>query len=558
MRFNGKKFIFGCLIITAVLSMIFFLPTAKRADAKADKQSSDSETADADTSVKEKTLPPGPMDEYHRGTPRTAVEGFFAATQDGDFEAAANYLNLSTVPKELRPSRGPELARQLNVVLERSLVIDPDVLSTDPKGNTEDGLKPRQEILGQLKTPEKTVDILLHRISREDGVMIWKFSRQTVADIQLLYTHFGYRPFEEQLSRFFPNAVFLGWQLWQHVAFLIGIVLAFLVAYIFSMLIRWLVMRNNKKMGKKIATLVIGPVRILVWFFLADWVLVYIGPSVTIRAILSQGLLGIIAVTWAASRMIELGHAVWLKRLQKSGQDSAIPLLKPAKTFVNILLILLAVLVWLDNLGFNVGALLAGLGVGGVAFALAAQDTLKNLIGSVMILLDKPYRVGQRVVAKGHDGVVEEIGLRSTKLRRLSGHQATIPNEQMANTDIENVDRRPNIRRFFNIAIRYDTPLEKVDRAVKIVEGILDNHEGMDPELTPRVYFNEFNRDSLNIIVLFWYHPPDYWAFMALSQRINKQIMQAFETEGIAFALPSQTVYSESNVASGHPMLGEA
>ena len=558
MRFNGKKFIFGCLIITAVLSMIFFLPTAKRADAKADQESSTSEAADTDTSVKKKILPPGPMDEYNRGTPRTAVEGFFAATQDGNFKAAAEYLDLNIVPPAVRPTRGPELARQLNVVLERSLVIDPEVLSIDPKGNTEDGLKPNQEVLSQLKTPEKTVDILLHRVTREDGVMIWKFSRQTVADIPLLYTHFGYRPFEEQLSRFFPNAVFLGWQLWQHVAFLIGIVLAFLVAYIFSMLIRWLVMRSNKKMGKKIATLVIGPVRILVWFFLADWVLVYIGPSVTIRAILSQGLLGIIAVTWAASRMIELGHAVWLKRLQKSGQDSAIPLLKPAKTFVNILLILFAVLVWLDNLGFNVGALLAGLGVGGVAFALAAQDTLKNLIGSVMVLLDKPYRVGQRIVAKGHDGVVEDIGLRSTKLRLLSGHQATIPNEQMANTDIENIERRPNIRRLFNISIPYDTPLEKVDLAVTIIQGILDNHEGMAPDLTPRVYFNEFNRDSLNIIVLFWYHPPDYWAFMALCQRINRQIMREFEQAGIKFALPSQTVYTDSTAATGYPMVGEA
>ena len=134
MRFNGKKFIFGCLIIAVFFSIIFFLPTAKRADAKADKESSTSEAADTDTSVKKKILPPGPMDEYNRGTPRTAVEGFFTATQDGDFKAAANYLNLSTVPKELRPSRGPELARQLNVVLERSLVIDPEVLSTDPKG----------------------------------------------------------------------------------------------------------------------------------------------------------------------------------------------------------------------------------------------------------------------------------------------------------------------------------------------------------------------------------------------------------------------------------------
>ena len=558
MRFNGKKFIFGCLIIAVFFSIIFFLPTAERADAKADNESSKSEAADTDTSVKKKILPPGPMDEYNRGTPRTAVEGFFTATQDGNFKAATEYLDLNTVPLAVRPTRGPELARQLNVVLERSLVIDPEVLSIDPKGNTEDGLKPNQEVLGQLKTPEKTVDILLHRVTREDGVMIWKFSRQTVADIPHLNHHFGYRPFEEHLSRFFPNAVFLGWQLWQYVALIIGIGLAYLVAYCLSLAVRWLVLRSNREVGRQMEALGVGPVRILLWFFLADRVLAFIGPSVAIRAILRQDLLGTIAVTWALSRLVELSYRMWIDRLTKRGQVSAIPMLKPAKTFLNVIIIVMAVLVWLDNLGFNVGTLLAGLGVGGIAFALAAQDTIKNLLGSIMILLDKPYRVGQRVVAKGHDGVVEEIGLRSTKLRLLSGHQATIPNEQMANTDIENVDRRPNIRRFFNIAIRYDTPLEKVDRAVKIVEGILENHEGMNPELTPRVYFNEFNRDSLNIIVIFWYHPPDYWAFMALSQRINKQIMQAFEKEGIAFALPSQTVYSESNVATGYTKLGEA
>jgi MscS family membrane protein len=155
-----------------------------------------------------------------------------------------------------------------------------------------------------------------------------------------------------------------------------------------------------------------------------------------------------------------------------------------------------------------------------------------------MVLLDEPYQVGQRIVVKGHDGVVEEIGLRSTKLRLLAGHQTTIPNEQMASTDIENIERRPNIRRLFNIAIPYDTPLEKVDQAVNIIQGILDNHEGMDSELPPRVYFNEFNHDSLNIIIVFWYHPPDYWAFMAVCQRINRQIMREFEQAGIKYWAP--------------------
>lgn len=353
-----KKKSRGWLIIAVFFSMIFFLPTAERADAKADQGSSKSEAADTDTSAKKKILPPGPMDEYNRGTPRTAVEGFFTATQDGNFKAAAEYLDLNTVPPAVRPTRGPELARQLNVVLERSLVIDPEVLSIDPKGNTEDGLKPNQEVLGQLKTPEKTVDILLHRVTREDGVMIWKFSRQTVADIPHLNHHFGYRPFEEHLSRFFPNAVFLGWQLWQYAALIIGIGLAYLVAYCLSLAVRWLVLRSNREVGRQMEALGVGPVRILLWFFLADRVLAFIGPSVAIRAILRQDLLGTIAVTWALSRLVELSYRMWIDRLTKRGQVSSIPLLKPAKTFLNVIIIVMAVLVWLDNLGFNVGTLL--------------------------------------------------------------------------------------------------------------------------------------------------------------------------------------------------------
>ena len=537
----------GCLVRVAILSLLVFL-SAEQTAAK--------ETEDAESTDQTQAPPATPMDEYHRGTPRTSLAGFFDVTRDGDFETAAKYLDLSSMPQDVRPKRGPELARQLKVVLDRSLDIDPDAVNADPKGNTEDGLNASQEVLGRLKTPQRNVSIGLERMPRDDGVLVWKFSRQTVANIPLLYTHFGYRAFEENLSRIFPNVVIFGWQLWQHVAFIIGVGLAYLAAYCTSLLVRWLVRCSNKELGHQMDTLGIGPVRILLWFFLVDRVLVYLGPSVTIRAIYSQDLLGIIAVTWAAIRMVELGYAVWVKRLQERGQESAIPLLKPAKHFVKIVLILLAVLVWLDNLGFDVGALLAGMGVGGVAFALAAQDTLKNLIGSVTILLDKPYQVGQRIVAKGHDGVVEDIGLRSTRLRLLTGHQTTIPNEQMATTDIENIDRRPNIRRQFNIAIRYDTPLEKVDRALNIIQGILDNHEGMDPELPPRVCFNEFNRDSLNIFIVFWYHPPDYWALMALNQRINRQIMREFEQAGIQFALPSQTVYAESTVASRAPMVG--
>jgi MscS family membrane protein len=193
--------------------------------------------------------------------------------------------------------------------------------------------------------------------------------------------------------------------------------------------------------------------------------------------------------------------------------------------------------------GRPLSALLAGLGIGGLAVALAAQDTLKNFFGSIMIMLDKPFTVGQRVVVGGHDGTVEEIGFRSTRVRTLTGHLVTVPNEKVATDSVENIGRRPSIRRLTNITITYDTSLNKVQKAVEIIREILENHEGMDPEFPPRVYFNEFNADSLNILMVYWYFPPDYWAYLELTQRINMEIMRRFEEEGIQFAFPTTTTY---------------
>jgi len=187
--------------------------------------------------------------------------------------------------------------------------------------------------------------------------------------------------------------------------------------------------------------------------------------------------------------------------------------------------------------------LLAGLGIGGLAVALAAQDTLKNLFGSFMIMMDKPFKVGDRVVAEGFDGYVEEIGFRSTRLRSLTGHLISMPNEKVASVSIENIGMRHSIRRYSNITITYDTPVEKVERAVSIIKEILKDHEGMDPDHPPKVYFNDFNDVSLNIAMFYWFHPPDYWEAMRFSEEVNLRIMRAFEAEGIEFAFPTTTTY---------------
>lgn len=188
-------------------------------------------------------------------------------------------------------------------------------------------------------------------------------------------------------------------------------------------------------------------------------------------------------------------------------------------------------------------AIFAGLGIGGVAIALAAQDTLKNLLGGVMIMMDKPFNVGERVVVEGCDGVIEEVGFRSTRVRTLTGHLVTVPNEKMAGNRVENIGKRPHIRRLTNITITYDTPVEKIEKAIQIIRDILNNHKGMHPDFPPRVFFNEFNDASLNIMMIYWFHPNDYWGYMEFTESVNLKIMRAFEAEGIEFAFPTTTTY---------------
>jgi len=256
------------------------------------------------------------------------------------------------------------------------------------------------------------------------------------------------------------------------------------------------------------------------------------------------GALGTLAVVLFVYRLLDILEYELGKIAQR--EDSLID-----KTFVQMIRMFARILVLLVGgiylvravSGKPMSTLIAGLGIGGLAVALASQDTLKNFFGSVMIILDKPFKIGDRVVTQGYDGVVEQIGFRSTRVRTLTGHQVTVPNEKMATTSVENIGRRPSIRRLTNITVTYDTPPEKVEKAVAIIREILENHEGMDPDFPPRVYFNEFNDTSLNIMMIYWYFPPNYWDFLDLSERVNLKIMRAFEAEGIEFAFPTTTTY---------------
>lgn len=237
--------------------------------------------------------------------------------------------------------------------------------------------------------------------------------------------------------------------------------------------------------------------------------------------------------------------SIWFEKQVEKHQQSVNRMFVPViKKSIRLLVVILSIIQIIQIIADKpIATIVAGLGIGSLAIALAAQDTLKHFIGSFVIAGDKPFEIGERVVVDGHDGPVEAIGLRSTTIRTLEGHLVTIPNGELANRTIQNIGKRPFIRRLANVTVTYDTTPEKIQEGIDIIKKILDNHEGMHEDLPPKVYFSGLNSDSLNILVMYWYHPPDYWKYMDFSEKVNFEIIRQFNEAGIDFAFPTQTVY---------------
>jgi MscS family membrane protein len=255
-------------------------------------------------------------------------------------------------------------------------------------------------------------------------------------------------------------------------------------------------------------------------------------------------ILGTIAIVVFLYRLLDVVEHELTKFVTREDNEFDLNLVQMVRVVAKVLIVVFGFIYLLKAAtGKPMTTLLAGLGIGGLAVALAAQDTLKNLFGSFMLMIDKPFVVGDWVRIEGENATVEEIGLRSTRIRTFGGHVITIPNEKMAGMSIENVQRRPFVRRWLNVTITYDTPPDKVEKAVSLIRDILTDRPELDPCHPAKVHFNEFNDASLNIMAAYWFRKNDYWESIAFNEKINFEIMRAYEKEGIEFAFPTTTTY---------------
>jgi len=239
--------------------------------------------------------------------------------------------------------------------------------------------------------------------------------------------------------------------------------------------------------------------------------------------------------------IIEEYLEVYAKKTDSKYDDQLIPLLK---TLIKIIWFVVAVLLVLSNFGYNISALLAGLGIGGLAVALASKDILENFLYGVVIFVEKPFKMGDTLKTSDGLGTVEEIGIRSTRIRTFDNTLIVVPNRNLSNSAVENISERRARKENFTIRVIYSTETKKLEKAKDIIKKILVNNESVEKD-TIFVAFESFGDFSLNIRVMYWITEDDYAKYLEVKDKINTNIKKEFEKQKISFALPSQTIYLE-------------
>lgn len=479
-----------------------------------------------------------PEDEFNRGTPKTSVLGFLLATRERDYARAAQYLDLSAEPG----SRGPELARQLRIVLGRELWVDVDQLSPSPEGDLTDRLAEGRDWVGRIAGRTNNYDITLQRVSREDGVSIWKFSGSTVAGIPQLYEEFGYGRLEKILPPWFFDYRIMGIEVVLWAEFVLIAAAAFPVAMLLTAVAMRLLRRYRADLAPELERFFTSPLRMLLWVLLVRFLMQTIRTSVMVEAASQGRTLLVVALAWMGMRLLDLAALRISGRLESSGLTGSSVLLRPVTRLMKLILIIGAGLLWLENLGYQITTLLAGLSISGVAVALASQKTLENLFGAVTLYTSHPVRVGDFCRFGDHVGTVEEIGLRATLIRTLDRSVISVPNAQFAHMHLDNLSRRDRFWYHPRLKLRRETTPDQIRYVLVEVRKMLYAH----PKIVSEplwVRFSGFGEASLNLDVFAYIGVKTYFESLEVAEDLNLRIMDIIVQAGTELAVPSEIHY---------------
>jgi MscS family membrane protein len=495
------------------------------------------------TAEAEKEISAITRDSLGRDTPLSTFHSFARVLNDREFSRAVDYMDMRNLPANLR-DKGEEIARELKIIADTNIWVNPTTLSNEPEGHSDDGQPHYRDLLTRIDTPDGKVDILFQRVPDGHGNKIWKLSNKTIAEIPNLYEHYGYGKLGDRLSKLIPEHYIGGMLLWQWVMLFTIMLLGYLSAWMTTALVS-LFLRNNLLLRyRRLAKLIAGPARfsIMVIIFRSNFSL--IAPSVEVRAIASSNTLLIIAISWILMGLVEISLGRLSDSMKQSGNMQTSVILKPLINLGKVIIMFIATLVWLDNLGFKVSTLLAGLGVGGIAIGLAAQKSIENFIGAITLYASQPLKVGDFCRIGDTLGVVEEIGLRATTLRTLERTIVSIPNATLSHVDIENLSQRDKILYRHKIQLAMETTPDQLRNVLAGVTKLLESRTDVDPD-PARIRFKEYGEHSLNLEVYAYLITRDFNEYLAISEELNLMIMDIISEAGTRLAVPAIAIVDQ-------------
>ncbi|MCW8905630.1 MAG: mechanosensitive ion channel family protein [Sedimenticola sp.] len=514
---------------------------------------SQQETADANaTDAVEAAGPPASL-----SSPRATMETFLHAMNDikrGDparIDDAITTLDLSAVNKLVRRERGIDLAWMLLEVMDRTRLVDtqrvPDRSQGEPwlfarYRNGSIRIAPMQDgrwlFEGEgLASLPKILDELGDR-GRVKG---------DAADDQYLPLHLRLR---QQIPESLKRRDFLlqNWQwLGLFLIVLLGVVADKMVSFLLARLVHRWKNRSRHSEYQQLSDQVLRPLGLTVMAVIW-WVginLLGLEETALLVLLLAVKFLASLSGVWTAYRLVDIVAVYLLKRAHLTDSkldDALVPLIpRTLKIFVTVVgFVFIA-----DNIDVDISSLLAGLGLGGLAFALAAKDMVQNLFGSATVLMDRTFSVGDWVIVGSVEGSVERIGFRSTRIRTFYNSVVTVPNSRFITADVDNMGERRYRRLSCKLSLTYDTPPERIEAFCEGVRELIRQHPYMRKDYY-HVYLNEFAASALNVLLYVFWETPEWSTELRERHRFMLDILRLAKRLGVEFAFPTQTLYMRS------------
>lgn len=491
-------------------------------------------------------MPDIAADEFDRGTPMRSTNGFTRAAEKGDYETAAEYLDLRNLRGDATELTGVQLARRLFVITKRANWVDIDELVDHPDGRRNDNLPDYRDSIGVVMDEGKEVRLLMQKVPRGDGVFIWKVSNATVSLIPELYEEYGYPEVVEDIRRKLPSGVLLGLELFKWVIVLIVAVSIYALVFLLALIIRRMVGDSGTVSRRRVFRFLAVPFGIWVTLMTIHTTATWLGRGETAEELQRVSPLTILITVWVAFATINLFRDIYSEHLQKIGRPGALVLLQPAGNAVKLLVLIVALLVYLDKLGINITTVLAGLGVGGIAVALALQKPLEDVFGAITLYAQQPIKVGDFCRIGTTLGTIESIGLRTTRIRTLKNTLIAAPNARVASEPIDNISAREKILYWPKLRLGYDTTPEQIRSVLEGIREMLANHERVSQD-DYRVRFKEISEDALLIEVYVNLETRAWTEYLELVEELNLRFLEIVAAAGTNLALPAQTLHIEGD-----------